>query len=79
MKSLLWKYYFFQQVTSIHIYIFPYVLYPGQMIMMSASIFMTVAISMERYLAVHYAIDYRQVKYFDVSFKYKTTPIILSN
>ena len=62
---------FFQQATSIYIYIFPYVVYPGKMIMMSASIFMTVAISMERYLAVHYPIDYRQVKYFDTSFKYK--------
>ena len=31
------------------------------MIFMSASIFMTVAIAMERYVAVHYPIDYNQV------------------
>ncbi len=29
--------------------------------MMSASIFMTVAIAMERYVAVHYPVDYNQV------------------
>jgi hypothetical protein len=29
--------------------------------MMSASIFMTVAIAMERYVAVHYPLDYNQV------------------
>ena len=34
------------------------------MIMMTASIFMTVAIAMERYVAVHYPIDYNQVNEF---------------
>ena len=53
---------YFLQATFIHIYLFPYLLYPCQMIMMSASIFMTVAIAMERYVAVHYPIDYNQVK-----------------
>ena len=52
----------FFQATFIHIYLFPYLLYPCQMIMMSASIFMTVAIAMERYVAVHYPIDYNQVE-----------------
>jgi hypothetical protein len=43
--------------------LFPLFLYPGQAIMMSASIFMTVAIAMERYVAVHYPVDYNQVQY----------------
>ena len=34
----------------------------GQTIMMSASILMTVAIAIERYIAVHYPLDYNQVK-----------------
>jgi hypothetical protein len=41
--------------------LFPYFLYPGQTIMMTASIFMTVGIAMERYVAVHYPLDYNQV------------------
>jgi hypothetical protein len=32
------------------------------MIMMTASDFMTVAIAMERYVAVHYPLDYNQVR-----------------
>ena len=51
----------FNLVTALHTYLFPYFLYPGQMIMMTASIFMTVAIAMERYAAVHYPLDYNQV------------------
>ena len=47
--------------TKLHILLFPYLLYPGQMIMMTASIFMTVAIAMERYVAVHYPLDYNFV------------------
>ena len=38
-----------------------YVLYPGHMIAMTGSVFMTVAIAMERYVAVHYPLDYNQV------------------
>ena len=54
----------FQLMTSVHTYLFPYLLYPGQMIMMTASIFMTVAIAMERYAAVHYPLNYNQVNIF---------------
>ena len=46
-----------------HLLLFPYFLYPGQTIMMTASIFMTVAIAMERYVAVHYPLDYNQVTF----------------
>ena len=53
----------FQLVTSLHISLFPYLLFPGQTIMMSASIFMTVAIAIERYVAVHYPLNYNQVIY----------------
>ena len=41
--------------------LFPHLLYPGQMIVMTASVFMTVAIAMERYVAVHYPLDYNFV------------------
>lgn len=51
----------FNLVTALHTSLFPCFLYPGQMIMMTASIFMTVAIAMERYAAVHYPLDYNQV------------------
>ena len=48
--------------TDAHILSFPWVLYPGQMIAMTASDIMTVAIAMERYVAVHYPLDYNQVR-----------------
>jgi hypothetical protein len=51
----------FDLATDVHTLMFPYLLYPGQMMMMSASVFMTVAIAMERYVAVHYPLDYNQV------------------
>jgi hypothetical protein len=51
----------FHLFSRVHMLLFPYFLYPGQTIMMSASIFMTVAIAMERYVAVHYPLDYNQV------------------
>ena len=41
-------------VTNVHIILFPYLLYPAMNIFMSASICMTVAIALERYIAVHY-------------------------
>ena len=40
---------------------FPYFLYPAISISMTASVFMTVGIALERYIAVHYPIDYSQV------------------
>ena len=52
----------FHLVSNLHIYLFPYVLFPFQMIMMTSSTLMTVAIAMERYAAVHYPIDYNQVR-----------------
>jgi hypothetical protein len=51
----------FKLTTSLHIILFPNFLFPGQTIMMSASILMTVAIAIERYIAVHYPLDYNQV------------------
>ncbi len=42
--------------THLHAELFPYFLYPFQSVSMSGSIFMTVAIALERYIAVHYPI-----------------------
>ena len=42
--------------TNVHTIMFPYFLYPVQSVAMSGSIFMTVAISLERYFAVHHPI-----------------------
>lgn len=51
----------FQLTTVAHIFLFPYFLYPLLSIAVTGSIFMTVAIAFERYIAVHYPIDYSQV------------------
>jgi len=48
----------FLLASKVHMLLFPHLLYPGQMIVMTASVFMTVAIAMERYVAVHYPLDY---------------------
>ena len=48
----------FKSASNLHIYLFPYLLHPGRSMAMSGSIFMTVAISFERYVAVHNPIDY---------------------
>ena len=48
-------------VYNIHLRLFPYFLYPLLSIMVTGSIFMTVAIAFERFFAVHYPIDYSQV------------------
>ena len=45
------------------IVLFPYFLYPVNQVAISGSIFMTVAIAWERYVAVHYPIDYNQAKH----------------
>ena len=50
----------FNSATQLHLDLFPYFLFPGQAIMMTASIFMTVAISMERYVVVHYPLNHKQ-------------------
>ena len=40
--------------------LFPYVLYPLNAIAMTGSIFLTVAIALERYIAVHHPLNYSQ-------------------
>jgi hypothetical protein len=50
----------FDLASNLHILLFPYFLYPTAMVAMTGSIFMTVAISLERYFAVHHPIDYAQ-------------------
>ena len=47
--------------TDVHTWMFPYFLHPFISIAVTGSIFMTVAIALERYWAVHYPIDYSQV------------------
>ncbi len=43
-----------------HIILFPYLLYPFNQIAITASIFLTVAIALERFIAVHYPLNYSQ-------------------
>ena len=50
----------FMMATNLHIALFPNLLYPLNQMAISASIFMTVAIAWERYIAVHYPLDYNQ-------------------
>ncbi len=47
----------FQLASEVHTLLFPHLLYPAQAVSMSASIFMTVGIALERYIAVHYPIS----------------------
>jgi len=47
-------------VSNIQVLLFPHLLYPLISIVFTASIYMTVAIAIERYIAVHYPIDYSQ-------------------
>jgi hypothetical protein len=51
----------FHLATDVHILLFPYFLYPMQSISMTASIFMTVAVAMERFFVVHYPIGLKLV------------------
>ena len=51
----------FNLETDVHIQLFPYLLYPGQMVMMMCSVYMTVAIAIERFSAVRYPLSYNQV------------------
>ena len=50
----------FKLVTDVHILLFPYLLWPFTQIVFTCSIFMTVAIAVERFIAVHYPINYSQ-------------------
>ena len=44
--------------SDIHTILFPYVLYPLNAISMMGSIYMTMAVGMERYIAVYYPVEY---------------------
>ena len=50
----------FNLASDLHLMLFPYLLYPGQQTAMTISIFLIVAITFERYVAVHNPIDYQQ-------------------
>ena len=45
--------------TQIHHHLFPYFLYPLHNILLTSSIFMTISISIERYLAIFHPLVYR--------------------
>ena len=47
--------------TNLQIILYPQLLYPLSNISLTASIYLIVAITLERYCAVHYPVDYRQV------------------
>ena len=47
--------------SNIHTMLFPYLLYPLNAISMMGSIYMTMAVGMERYIAVYYPMEYRIV------------------
>ena len=47
--------------SQLHIILFPHLLYPFNQVAVTGSIFMTVAIAWEHYVAVHYPLDYNQV------------------
>ncbi|TRY79731.1 hypothetical protein TCAL_16111, partial [Tigriopus californicus] len=50
----------FHVESDLQLVMFPYFLYPLNSIALTASIFMTVAIALERYIAVHYPLDYNR-------------------
>ena len=45
--------------TQVHHHLFPYFLYPLHNILLTSSIFMTISISIERYLAIFHPLVYR--------------------
>ena len=47
-------------VTQVHHHLFPHFLYPFHNILLTCSIFMTISISMERYLAIFHQSVYRK-------------------
>lgn len=50
-------------VTQIHHHLFPYFFYPLHNILLTTSIFMTISISIERYLAIFHPLVYRNRSY----------------
>lgn len=50
----------FSMTHFVYVILFPYLFYPLLSIAVTGSVFMTVAIAFERYIAVHYPIDYSQ-------------------
>jgi uncharacterized protein (DUF2062 family) len=46
---------------DLHTALFPYFFFPAQRISVTASIFMTVAIAVERYITVQHSMDYSMV------------------
>ena len=55
----------FKILTWLHVMLFPHLIFPMQSISVTSSIYMTVGIAFERYIAVHYPIDYSQVTQFE--------------
>ena len=55
-----------QLVSDVHMLLYPYLLYPLQAISLSASIFMTVAIALERYIAISQPFNHRYVMIYMV-------------
>ena len=47
--------------SAIHTILYPYFLYPLNAIALSGSIYMTVAVAIERYIAVYHPLDYNRV------------------
>ena len=73
----------FGMASNVHIVLFPYFLYPFNQMAITGSIFMTVAIALERYIAVHYPLDYSQAMHEANAlskriFKYVASVILLS-
>ena len=46
--------------SDVHLQLFPYFLYPGISIAVTCSIFMTVAMALERYIAIHCPVTHRE-------------------
>jgi len=63
-------------VTQLHHHLFPYFLYPLHNILLTCSIFMTVSISIERYLAIFHPFVYQKRKCIS-SLSFHIIPVII--